>query len=327
MTPQDPSLLPRPSAIAAAERAMEETGRSLFPVKLEVWFALGFLTFLDQCGRSGGGGNFNPGSGGSGSGSGSSHDGAEALERGLAWLGEHALLAAGIAAAAIAFVIALTALVLWINSRGTFMYLDAVATRRSDIVRPWREHAARAGSYFAWQLGLTLVSLVVILTLLVPIGWSVFTLMRHGTARGVLAVVVLVVAGLVALAFVLAMSLLSVALRDFAAPIQWYEDVSCTDALRQVRRLVTGQPMLFVVYVLLKMALHVGVAIVAFALCCMTCCCGVLPVIFQTVLQPVFYFERRWSLELLHALGYAPPGGAAPPAPLLPPLEPPPLVP
>jgi len=37
---------------------------------------------------------------------------------------------------------------------------------------------------------------------------------------------------------------------------------------------------------------------------CLTCCCALLPVVMQTALQPLFYFERAWSLFLLRQLGY-----------------------
>jgi hypothetical protein len=303
--------MPEVSAISAADRALEETGRSLFPFRFRTWLALGLVAFMDQCGRSGGtgGGSYNPGSLGKGGGGGS-EGGGEAMDRGLAWLGEHALLAAGIAAVVITLVMALIAVVLWINSRGTFMYLDNVATRRSDVARPWREHADRAASYFAWRFGITLATFVGLVALLVPIAWSVFALFHHGAAPAPIAL--LVISALAMVAFLLALAVFSVLLRDFAAPIQWFDDVSCTVAIRQVVGLVRAQPLLFVVYMLLKLVFAFVLGIVGLATCCLTCCLGLLPVIFQTLLQPAFYFERRWSIELLQDLGYAIPAPAGP---------------
>ena len=37
---------------------------------------------------------------------------------------------------------------------------------------------------------------------------------------------------------------------------------------------------------------------------CDTCCCILVPVVTQTFLQPLFFFERAWSLCLLRQLGY-----------------------
>ena len=36
---------------------------------------------------------------------------------------------------------------------------------------------------------------------------------------------------------------------------------------------------------------------------CLTCCCAFLPVLCQAVLQPLYFFERAWSLFLLRQLG------------------------
>jgi len=36
----------------------------------------------------------------------------------------------------------------------------------------------------------------------------------------------------------------------------------------------------------------------------LTCCCILLPVVTQTALQPLFFFERAWSLYLLRQMGY-----------------------
>jgi len=310
MTSDDlPMEAPRPSAIGAADRALEETGRHVFQrAGAERWIALGFLAFLDQCGRPGAVARVH-----SAVALGDSGSGGDDLEPVLAWLGHHPLLAATMAGCAVALGIAMAAVVLWINSRGTFVYLEAVATGRAEVARPWRAHAARAGSYFAWRLGLALATFFVALALLVPAAWSVVTLTRGGSGGAAVALPLLVGCGFLAVAFLMAIALVGVALRDFAAPIQWYADVSCAEALRRLRRHVARYPLLFATYFLLKLAFEVAVVVATVLVCCFTCCGGLLPVVYQTLLQPLFYFERRWSLEILHGLGYAPPAEPAAP--------------
>jgi hypothetical protein len=69
----------------------------------------------------------------------------------------------------------------------------------------------------------------------------------------------------------------------------------------------------FVVYVLLKIVFGMVAAVVMMVAACLTCCCALLPVVMQTALQPLFYFERAWPLFLLRQLGYdliAPPPDA-----------------
>ncbi len=89
--------------------------------------------------------------------------------------------------------------------------------------------------------------------------------------------------------------------------------------------LLRTQPGVFVVYVLLKIAFSFVAGIVVLLAGCLTCCCAFLPVVSQTVLQPIFYFERAWSLCLLRQLGHdvfrgdAPGGPSGPEANVSPP--------
>ena len=291
-----------PSPVDAATSAYEHTRRLLFPFKFERWVALGLVAFLDQCGRGGisgsvpGGGGPGPGwPGGSSSGSG---------DRGLgsvgAWMGEHVALVVGLAALGIALIVAFMALVLWINSRATFVYIENVATGGTDIARPWRAHAERARSYFAWRFGLALGLMVAVLCLAGLILASVLTLADDGY-RMVIALVLLVPWVVL---LIVAAALLSVALRDFAAPIQMAAGVDCGAALRLVAGLVRAHPLAFFLYVVLKVVFGIAQGMVLLVAACFTCCCILIPVVTQTFLQPLFFFERAWPLYLLRQMGY-----------------------
>jgi hypothetical protein len=292
------------SPLDAAQQAFQLTRRRLFPFRFDRWLALGFVAFLDQCGRSQAGfsarlpvGLPDHGGGGGGGGAG------PALSEAAAWLAAHVMLVMAIAAVALVVVLCVTALVLWINSRGVFMYLDDVATGRADVSRPWREHAAKADSYFAWSFGLTLGALTGGIVLLVTGALVVFGMARGqgGVGAGVVALVVL---GGLFLIFVLAAVLASLALRDFVAPIQMRTGLSCGAAIGLFLGLLRAQPGAFVVYVILKVVFALFLAFVLMVAACVTCCCALVPVVTQTLLQPAFYFERAWSLFLLRPLGY-----------------------
>ncbi len=300
----------RPSVVDAAADAMTLAGRRLFPFRFERWLALGFVAFLDQCGRRGGGPPTNIGR----SFDSSSGRGAPDVHAIASWAGSHVGLLVGLTLGALAVIILVTALVLWINCRGVFMYIDDVASGRADIARPWREHADLAGSLFAWRFGLGLLMLVLVL-----VAGAAFVLIFLG-GRGSFGLGRLLAAGVVglmvlAVAFVAA--LVSVGLRDFVAPLQWRLRLPCAAAARLVGGLVAAHPGTFAVYLVLKIVLAVALGIVTAVLCCFTCCLAILPVVYQTLAQPVFYFERAWSLLLLEQLGYD----------LVSPEEPPPVVP
>ena len=285
------------------QQAIEHTKRHLFPFHFERWLALGFVAFLDQCGR--GGVSFNvPGPGGWGGADGAGDRAGAQVQSALAWLAAHVVLVSVLAAFVLAVIVTVTALVLWINSRGVFMYVDDVATGRADVVRPWREHARLASSYFAWSFGLTVATLTAVLLLVLTIG-AVVVVMVRGRPPAVVAGVALIVGlALLLLAVVFVVTLASVALRDFVAPLQMATGRSCGEAIRVLLGLVRAHPGVFVVYVLLKIAVSLAVATVALLVGCCTCCFGFLPVIAQTALQPAYFFERAWPLYVLRQLGH-----------------------
>jgi hypothetical protein len=293
-----PAAAVEPSPIDAATEAYEHTRRHLFPFKFERWLALGFIAFLDQCGRGSGGiGNFRvPMSNGGSSGVGNA--GAELREAG-AWIGAHVGLVVGLAALGLALILAFTALLLWLNSRATFVYIENVANGTHEISRPWRAHADRAWSYFGWNFGLAL-GFVVVLLLLVGAGAAVL-LSMSGEGYGVVAALLVLLPLLLLL--IVSVSLLSVALRDFAAPIQLSAGVDCGQALRRVAALVRAHPLAFFIYVVLKVVFGIAQGIVVLVTACFTCCCILIPVVTQTFLQPLFFFERAWPLYLLRQMG------------------------
>jgi hypothetical protein len=313
-------VAPEPSPIDAATAAYDHTRRLLFPFKFERWLALGLVAFLDQCGRGSGGlGNVNvvnpfPGGGSTGAGNGNGSLG----EIG-AWMGAHVGLVVGLAALAIGLIVAFTALILWINSRAVFVYVANVATGSTEIARPWRAHAERARSYFAWNFGLMLGFIVALLSL-VGLGIASVLTLRDDGSQLLMALLVLVP---LLLLLIVAASLLSVALRDFAAPVQMAAGVDCGAALRLVAGLVRAHPLAFFLYIVLKVVFGIAQGLVILVAACFTCCCILIPVVTQTFLQPLFFFERAWPLYLLRQMGYdlvTGPAASAPGAPA--PLQP-----
>jgi hypothetical protein len=299
------------SPVDAARAAYHHTRSQLFPIRPEKWLVLGLLAFLDQCGRAFRGGGGSPGGGhGHGAGPGEwppdmSQVGAW-LQRASEWLAAHAaLLALGAVAGLLVFG-AVAAVVLWFNARGVFMYADAVATGRADLSRPWRQHAAAASSYFGWSLGLTFA---ILFTIMFGGGLVVATVFAfvggrlQGTGGWLILAAMIPVLVLLAVALPL-LGLAGVALRDFVAPLQIATGLPCGAAARLLESLVLAQPGAFVVYLVLKLLVVVGTGLVVAVFGCLTCCVGFLPVVMQTLFQPLFHFERSLSLMLLRQMGY-----------------------
>lgn len=317
-TPPVPAA--EPSPVDAATAAYEHTRRHLFPFRFDRWLALGLIAFLDQCGRGSGGiGNVRVANPFPAGGSSGTVNGDGGLGEVGAWIGAHVGLVVGLAALGLTLIVAFTALVLWINSRATFVYIENVANGTHEIARPWRAHADRARSYFAWNFGVALGFMIVLISLLGVGAAVVLTMPREGW-RIVAALLVLL--PLVVL-LIVAVSLVSVALRDFAAPIQLARGIDCGHALRVVWSLVQAHPLAFFLYVVLKVVFGIAQGIVVLVAACFTCCCILIPVVTQTFLQPLFFFERAWPLYLLRQMGYDLVSGAAAAAPPVPaPLPP-----
>lgn len=296
----------RVSVIDAASAAIEHARRQLFPFRFERWLALGLVAFLDQCGRTGQAAR-----------SDWKQDGnlpaslpPELVSAGLAVMAVLALIALAIG-------VALGAFALWINSRGVFMYADDVSTGRDDVARPWSEHAEAAWSYFKWSCGVTLGTAVVLLACAGAAAGGVLALRSASGAARWPWIALIVAAALGGLLVALAACLLLVALRDFAAPLMLWTGRPCGDALKLVSGLARTWPGAFVLYLLFKIPFGMAMAAGVFVTCCL-CCCALVPVVFQTVLQPLFYFERAWGMILLRQMGYGPASPDALPGPLAP---------
>jgi hypothetical protein len=293
---------PEPSPIEAAREAFEHTRRLLFPFRFDRWLALGFVAFLDQCGRGGVGGTL-PGAP-PGGGMPSPGTGSGGLSDLGSWLNAHMAVIVGFAVGAFVVVVAVVALMLWIGSRATFVYIDDVATGRAEVSRPWAAHAERANSYFAWRFGLAAAFLGAIAVLAAVAVATVVLIARGGFPGAGLGAVVLIVLVLVFFLLLLAGGLSAIALRDFVAPLQMFTGTSCGPAVRILVGLVRTHPVPFLLYVLLKVVFGVAQGILLLLAACFTCCCILLPVVTQTALQPLFFFERAWSLCLLRQMGY-----------------------
>ncbi len=264
------------------------------------------MAFLDQCGRA-----FRGGVGGS---SGDGHgpgrpEGVEEvaawLQRASEWLAAHAaLVAIGVVLGVLVFGV-VAAVVLWLNARGVFMYADAVATGRAELGRAWREHAAAASSYFGWSLGVTFGMVFTVLFAAGLLAVTVFAFFAGRLSSNGWLILAAMVPVLLLLALALPLlALAGLALRDFVAPLQLATGLPCGAAARLLETLVVAQPGAFVLYLLLKLLVVVATGLVVVIGGCFTCCIGFLPVVMQTLFQPLFHFERGISLVLLRQMGY-----------------------
>lgn len=301
--------LAEPSPVDAAREAFEHTRRLLFPFRFEHWLTLGLVAFLDQCGRGGVGGAV-PGAP-PGTGFPSTGVGTRDVSDIGAWFTAHLALIIAMAVAVLLVVVAMTAVMLWIGSRATFVYIDDVASGRAELTRPWAAHAERANSYFAWRFGLAAAWLGSIALLVVLAVAAVGVIARGGAAGAGVGALLLVVLAAGFFLVLVAGGLAAMAMRDFVAPLQMCTQTSCGPAVRLFIALVRTHPLPFLLYLVLKIVFGVAQGVLLLVAACLTLCCILIPVVTQTALQPLFFFERAWSLYLLRHMGYDLIGGPA----------------
>lgn len=277
----------------ALTEAVSHMREKLFPFNFAGWVTLGFVSLLESCG--------------SGSGStgvqnqvppGSFEDPTRAIEAGFAWIAAHMLIFVSV----LMFVMVLSLAFMWLRARTIFVYIDDVASGRFELSRPWNEHGAHADSFFALSLVVQGASFILLVLIVGLGGFFALWARAHDWPGLTIALAALPILFIFLLAL-MAAAVLNMALRDFVAPLQISRNVGAQAAGRAFLSILAANPGLLVGYALLKFLVGIGVGVVVMIGTCLTCCIGALPLVNQTLFQPIYYAERAWSLKLLAQLG------------------------
>lgn len=315
----------RPREISVTEPvslAYERMKQILFkPFDLARWIILGFCAWLAGLGESGvGGGNFNAGN----------HYGnnpgqpAEQFRHFYHQAGDFVMVNLGwiipVAVLLVLFVVAFWLLVLWLSSRGKFMFLHCVALNKAEVAEPWSKFADAANSLFRFRIILGLVGMVLLLPLLVFIALAILRMVLHGEVE-VAGVMTAVGLGLVFFLLSLVFAVIRKFMMDFVVPIMFLRGGSCVAAWREFNALLAANAGHFALYVLFQivLAMAIGVMVLAaiLATCCIAGCLLLLPFIGTVLLLPVLVFKRSYSLYYLaqHDYDVFPISSPLPPAP------------
>src|ERR1022692_2817137 len=199
MTIQPPSSRPREISVTEPiEPAYDRVKQMLFrPFDLAKWIILGFCAWLAGLGESGGGGGggFNGFNGGNNHFKGNNGQPAEELRHfyhqardfvlaNLDWI---------VPVAIIAFLIMVTLwlLILWLSSRGKFMFLHCVALNAAEVEEPWKKFARTANSLFRFRIVVGLIGMLLLLPMLAFIILDILRMVMRAepTVAGVMAAI------------------------------------------------------------------------------------------------------------------------------------------
>jgi hypothetical protein len=313
--------------------ALERVKTMLFkPFDLGKWFTIGFcawLAFLGEGGSGGGGfnnaftNNFNGNNSGP---AGDSlrhgyHQARDYVLNNLDWI-------IPAAAGAMILLLALWLLILWLSSRGRFMFLHCVALDKAEVAEPWNKFEREANSLFWFRLVLGLIGMVLMLPMLAFIAVLIVRMVLRGEPD---AAGIMMAAGLGLAFFLLAIvfALVHKFTADFVVPILFLRGGRCLAAWREFWGLLANNAGLFALYILFQIVLGMAIGIIVLGAVLITCCIAgclmMIPYLGTVLLLPVLVFKRSYPLYFLRQFGpgydvFPPP----PPAPLVTGLPPPP---
>ena len=304
--------------VAPLRRAWARMKGILFsPFDLGKWLVIGFSAWLARLAGGGGGGwtrlNLSR-----------DHTVSLHVRQALRGAWEHLRahphwLALIIVGAVVVMVIGL--LLVWISSRGRFIFLDNVVHDRARIAEPWRRFAERGDSLFLWRLGFLLACVLAfaVLGTVAMLAAGGFSGFGFGSVR---ATTITVLAGLAAVALGIACAYVSLFLDSFIVPVMYKDGIGAVEAWRRFVPWIDlhfGGFLLYGLFVLgLAIAVGVGVLVVGLLTCCVGLLLVVLPYVGTVILLPFLVTYRAFSLEFLAQLDarFAIfPEQAAPPSP------------
>jgi hypothetical protein len=282
-------------------RAWRRMKQALFaPFDAHKWFVIGFNAFLAGLA------DWNRGSGGSrGGGRFDAGDVFGFPHRAWTWLMAHPGWFAGILFLAfLVFVVA--TVILWLSSRGVFMFLDNVVRDAAEIAAPWKRFRREGDSLFLWRFAFGFIGFAFFLVFALGV-FSSGARIYEQTRFNPLPVLWIAASAAGFLLLVTMLSYISLLAKDFVAPIMYKDGLSATKAWGVFLRLFGRHPAAFIVYGLLVFVLIIIFVIVVVIAGLVTCCIGwlllVIPYIGTVITLPVWYALRAFSLEFLAQFG------------------------
>jgi len=289
------------SVTLPVNQAIQHVKQVLFnPFDIGKWLTIGFCAWLAHLGQQGFRGNFG------GGGRGGDVRVQEWLRRAHEFVVTNLYWIVPVAIAVAVFLVALWVLILWVSSRGKFMFLHCVVRNVSEVVAPWHRFASEGATLFWFRLVLGLAQLTIVVPLLVAIGITIWRMVQRGAPSpgGVISAILL---GLLLLLVCLAVWVVARLTNDFIVPILFRRGGSCLDAWGVLRQLLTANPGEFVLYFLFQILLSLAIAACVLALVLVTCCIAgcllALPYLGTVLFLPVLMFQRAYSILYLRQFG------------------------
>jgi hypothetical protein len=281
--------------------AIERVKAILFkPFDLGKWFVIGLCAWLAYLGKGGGGGG--------GNGPNFQRHGVkpeQALEQAKHFVTENLFWIVPVAIFVMMLIIVLWLVVVWLSSRGKFMFLHCVAENKAEVKNPWTKFRQHANSLFLFRVVLGLIGFFAVA---LPLLLGIIALITVFSAAPRVGLVLgLVTLSLVLFVVSIVLLLISKFTTDFVVPIMFLRTTSCTAAWREFLTLLSANKARFALYILFQIVIGICISVILFAVMCLTCCCAccimAIPYIGTVLLLPIFVFKLAYSLCYLRQFG------------------------
>ena len=266
------------------------------PFDIKKWFVLGFSAFLAGLGARGGSG--------ANSSIGNQVDvddlGQSAGELWQNVVANGLLFALGAFGCAVLLIVAFA--VLWVSSRGKFMFLDNVVHNRALVVDPWKRFRKQGNSLFLFRVLFCLACIFLILGLALLIAATVgFSAWSELETASSIALIFAAFGSLVLLILVIVYA--AFFLDAFVVPLMHRYNLGAVAGWSRFLNIFRQHPWAFLLSGLLVIVFGIGVLMLILGFGLMTCCLGFLllmiPYIGSVVTLPISVFYRSFTFEFL----------------------------
>jgi hypothetical protein len=294
------------------QRAWDRMMRMLFrPFALQNWLVVGFAAFLSEYLSHALGGRYSWRE---------RHD--ETTQHAVHRIAEffHHPIWGPTIIAIVVCVALLSILLLWLTSRGRFVFLDNVVHERGAIVEPWRRFRRQGNSLFGFCLLAYIVFIAVMVMVALPLIPAILAVIQGGEWR-VLGVAAIGMSGAMLSLVWLVMSYIFLFLFQFVVPIMFRDGLGVLAGWGRFLALFRQHPLAFIAYGIVYLVLSVAVFVVVGFAGVATCCVGflllALPYVGSVILLPVEIVMRGYGPEFLAQFGpeYSVFAPASPPPP------------
>jgi len=203
----------------------------------------------------------------------------------------------------VAVVFGLIFFMYWLGARGEFMFLDNIVRNRGAISWPWAFYKRQANSLFLFYLMIFAFSIGVLLILggiaaVMAIPLVTYHRSPNGFEFGVFGTILLIY-----LLLCLVFGVVFFLFREFGVPLMFRNGLNARQAFMASLQLMRRHPASMAVFILLRIAIFIGVAILCYIVCCFTCCCGMFPYVGTVILLPVWVYVKCFTLDCLEQFG------------------------